>query len=142
MLPTVTLAKNILGAVTLMFGDTPHHLVVSGLKSNDAKEDFKAALLGLMANEDYEDFEDLDADVFIYDTLSVGGLKYRYVDQAAAEKILQVVEEHPETVISLNVHPSRAAYANTILRALVDPVKLKSTHPTDLTNELIQLNII
>lgn len=142
MLPTVTLAKNILGAATLILGNTPHHLLINDLESEEAKEDFRAALLGLMANEDYDDFEDLDSDVFVYDTLNIGDKSYKYIDGPAAEEILQIKKKQPELDITLTVHPSRVGHANTILRALVDPHTLNAVHTTELTNELISKNII
>jgi len=93
-----------------------------------------------MPNEKYDNFEDLDSDVFVYDTLLVGDKSYKYVDRAVAEEIFQIKQQQPNLNITLIVHPSRAGHANTVLRALVDPIELETIHTTDLTDNLISKN--
>lgn len=140
MLPTTSLSKNILGSIILDMREKDHSLVIPNLEQDNTREDLKTALIGLMPNETYDKFEDLDSDVFVYEELLFNGKSYNFVSEEISQEILETLQKKPELTIKLIVSPSRSQHANTILRALLTTKELQSGNTTELINNLISLN--
>lgn len=139
IMPTTRLLKNKLGNAVLNLQGNIHYLEFERPVVETTLTDVRLALFGIMPNEPYTSFEDLDADVFVYDTVNVGNKTYKYIDETNWSEIKETFTTKPDTQIYFTPHPSRLHRANTILRSLISGDKLvENIKNPEFIDQLIQ----
>lgn len=137
MLPTISLVRNIMGAITLDMGSKEHRLLIADLSAPEAQEDLKKVLIGLMPNEPYTLFSETDADICVYEELVVDNTTYQVVDGPVADEIVTYLKERKNIQLRLKVYPPREQYCTTIFRALLTEDQLKRFGEDGFIDDLI-----
>ena len=96
---------------------------------------------GLMPENQYKDFEQLGADIYIYmyvyEKLATSNGSYSWVDQTSLNEIIQRSTTNPKSRLLPYCHPSCISYANTIIIAIISEDSASALKTTQLLEDLV-----